>query len=127
MLKLYLLNPNFNFKLLKLSNNDLKQLREYSNYAKYKTLNELLANIQFLDNFFEYMLLTKGEDLRPYYHNHQAYIVNIKQLAINGSDLKALGYEKQMIGYKLKEVLTLIHQEKLNNQHQEIINYLKTN
>jgi len=49
----------------------------------------------------------------------------LKDLAINGNDLKKLGYKGKDIGNTLKDILERVIQEKLENNYYEIIEYLK--
>lgn len=51
--------------------------------------------------------------------------LQIKDLAINGRDLIALGYEGKEIGLLLNEVLNLVLNDKLENKKEDILNYLK--
>ena len=50
----------------------------------------------------------------------------ISDLAVNGNDLIALGFHKgKEIGEKLKEILMLVVDNKLENDKNKIIEYLK--
>ena len=127
LLKLYLLNKDANFKALKLSRDSLKQIYEFKTYDNTTNLNELLSNTKYLDNFFEYHLLVHNVDYHQYYKDHKEYIISLEELEIKGQDLIELGYSDRAIGLKLKEILKLIHEEKLVNDKKLILNYLKTN
>lgn len=50
--------------------------------------------------------------------------VTIAQLKINGNDLIKKGYKNEDIGKKLEEILTLITEEKLQNNKQAILDFL---
>ncbi|MDE6658846.1 MAG: CCA tRNA nucleotidyltransferase [Eubacterium sp.] len=49
----------------------------------------------------------------------------ISDLAVNGNDLLALGYKGKAIGEKLNEILMLVVDNKLENDRDKIIEYLK--
>ena len=49
----------------------------------------------------------------------------ISDLKINGNDLKSLGYEGKEIGEKLNELLDLVVDDKLENDKEKLIKYLK--
>lgn len=51
--------------------------------------------------------------------------VSLKELAVHGNDLIALGFKGKEIGDKLNEILALVVDEKLKNEKAEILNYLK--
>ncbi len=51
--------------------------------------------------------------------------VSLKDLAVHGNDLIALGYKGREIGEKLNEILKLIVDDELSNNREEILNYLK--
>lgn len=50
---------------------------------------------------------------------------SLKDLAVHGNDLIALGYKGREIGEKLSEILNLVIDEKLNNTKEDIIAYIK--
>lgn len=50
----------------------------------------------------------------------------LSDLAINGNDLIALGYQGRQIGEKLGEILSLVVDDKLPNSKEAIISYLKS-
>lgn len=49
---------------------------------------------------------------------------NIKDLAVHGNDLIALGFKGREIGDKLNEILMLVIDERLNNTKEDILKYL---
>ena len=49
----------------------------------------------------------------------------LSDLKINGNDLKSLGYTGRKIGDKLNEILSLIIDNKLENDKEKILEYLK--
>lgn len=49
---------------------------------------------------------------------------SIKDLAVHGNDLIALGYKGRDIGNKLREILMLVVDDKLKNDKNEILNYV---
>ncbi len=49
----------------------------------------------------------------------------ISDLAVNGNDLIALGYHGEKIGEKLKKILRLVVDDKLKNEREEILDFLK--
>ena len=51
--------------------------------------------------------------------------LNLKDLAVNGRDLMALGYEGKAIGEKLQELLSLVLDEKLPNEKDALLNFLR--
>lgn len=50
---------------------------------------------------------------------------SLKKLNINGHDLQLLGYFGKEIGLKLKEILELVAAERLENEHDLLIQYAK--
>lgn len=48
----------------------------------------------------------------------------ISDLAVNGNDLISLGFKGREIGEKLKEILTLVIDDKLENSKEKILNFL---
>lgn len=53
--------------------------------------------------------------------------VKISDLAVNGNDIKSLGYNGVEIGQKLKEILSLVVDDKLINDKNIIIKYIISN
>ena len=53
--------------------------------------------------------------------------VKISDLAVNGNNIKSLGYNGVEIGQKLKEILSLVVDDKLINDKDIIIKYIKNN
>ncbi len=51
--------------------------------------------------------------------------LKIADLKVNGNDLKALGFSGKEIGDKLKEILNLVIDEKLENNKEKISDYIK--
>ena len=49
----------------------------------------------------------------------------LSDLKINGNDLKSLGYEGKEIGKKLNELLALVVDDKLENNREKLMDYLK--
>ena len=54
---------------------------------------------------------------------HQA--LTLKDMDINGHDLLKLGYKGPELGKKLQELLDLVLEEKLKNQHETLLEYCK--
>lgn len=50
---------------------------------------------------------------------------NLHMLAVNGTDLKNIGLKGAEIGNTLKEILNLVIEEKLPNEHDVLFNYIK--
>ena len=48
---------------------------------------------------------------------------SLKQLKISGDDLKKLGIEKENIAKLLDELLNLVIEEKLENNHQKLLKF----
>ena len=124
-LKLFWLNQDFDYSKLKLANSDLALIKEIKTYDDIDNLIKTFANVKNLDLFFEYHKLVNNIDYHEAYLNNQEYIVNIKQLKLNGSDLMKLGFQGQEIGAKINEILSLIWNKKLHNNHEEIITYIE--
>ena len=55
--------------------------------------------------------------------NGECFFYN--RLAVNGDDVAELGFSGREIGLKLKEILDLVIEEKLVNNREIIINYIK--
>ena len=51
--------------------------------------------------------------------------VSLKDLAVNGDDLIALGFSGREIGEKLNELLELVIEEQLPNEREALLNSLK--
>ena len=49
---------------------------------------------------------------------------SVKDLAVHGNDLIALGFKGKEIGEKLNEILMLVIDDKLKNDKQAILSYL---
>ena len=50
----------------------------------------------------------------------------MKELAIDGNELMALGYKGKDIGEKQKLIMALIYQDKLKNDKKAILQYLQS-
>ena len=66
------------------------------------------------------------DEIKEYaYKLKMLYPLKLDDLAINGEDLKKLGYANKMIKLELEHVLELIFDDKINNDKEDIISYLK--
>lgn len=66
------------------------------------------------------------DEIKEYaYKLKMIYPLKLEDLAINGEDLKKLGYANKMIKLELEHVLELIFDDKINNDKEDIISYLK--
>ena len=123
-IKLYLLNPNFDYRKLHLPNDDIKIINEIKHYDS-TNLIETMANAKHLDILFEYFKLIDEVDYHQFYLDNKDYIVNMQTLNINGNDLENLGLKGPSIGKMFKLVLKAIHNKVIHNDYDEIINYTK--
>lgn len=76
--------------------------------------NGTCAQIEKLEDFFN-VIIANGE------------CYNLKTLAVNGSDLYAIGVKGKQTGELLEDILALVISEKLKNEKQQIIDYVNKN
>lgn len=95
-------------------------------------LRHFLSNYAFnFETYLEYRYalnqkINKAQILtwyREIQDNHDC--ISLKQLTINGSDLKQLGYQGKQISDTLKQLLDAIIEEKVSNTKNDLQNYLK--
>ena len=139
-------------KRLKYSNEEIQNivfLVRYHDYIlsdKIKNTKRLLAKIpqKNVDYLFDallnlkeadrddHTLLTPQIDYDTIRHNfiqikESNACFTLKSLEVNGHDLISLGFEGKQIGIILNDILTLVINEKIENNKDDIISYIKNN
>lgn len=86
------------------------------------------------DSFDAYLNYRQAIDSTFPYNNINEYYsaimndhdcISLSQLEIKGNDVAQYGYQKQEISKKLNEVLLAVMEDKINNQREELLNYVK--
>lgn len=91
-----------------------------------------LIHIKFCDNSAQNPEYFRGEEFYKTTYNMINEILteqecfSVKDLKINGNDLIAMGFKGKEIGKLLDNVLDLVISDKLNNEANEIIDYIKS-
>ena len=128
---------------------DLKALKSDNN--TYKTVCHLIERFNDLDkptkpfvkrflNNYGYDVLVGVCKLKEAYGHDVGMVVDvaddiiernecykISQLLVNGDDVSALGFDGKKIGVVLNTVLELVVEEKISNNKEEILSYIKEN
>lgn len=139
-------------KELRYSNDELEKISflvEYHDYkfsGTLKNMRKFLMHMPLKDNelLLDYLISLKKADtldhtnvevydfdsIKNVYHqikDNENECYNLKSLKINGSDLLNLGYSGKIIGEILNKLVSLIVEEKLVNDREKLITYVKNN
>lgn len=125
-LRLYLLNPTFDYTKLKFSKKEVQIIQEFAEYTKTEHLIKLLSKIKYPADFLEFQRVVNKKDYRRFFKDNAAYIVNRHNLAIKGEELLKLGYRNQTIGQIMDEIIARIQAKEFENNNTAIHNYLLT-
>ncbi len=128
MIKLALLfkdDPSDLNKLF-LSKKDYKTIMSLIQYQNFKDddLSYIFTKVD-NDRYISYIKILKDIDLSDKYQDIKDYIVTTDTLAISSLELMALGYKGKALGNIKKELIAMILQKKLKNDHLSIMTYLK--
>lgn len=130
-------NPKESLKELKFANKDQKDILTLIEYANIEIINDKKAIKQLLSKLNQQTLIDIL-DFKSYLENKDyeaiKFIINeiitnneclsIKQLAINGNDLKVLKLDSSSFSIILNDVLEKVINEEINNSKDEIIKYV---
>jgi len=124
------LDKEINLKELKYSKEEIKLINILIKNTNLDFNDDYKFNKALSNNYYQDILRYLNElyniELDNKYTNNKDYIANIKTLKINGNDLIKLGYKKKKIKEIQNELLENIYQEKLNNNYDDLINYIQT-
>ncbi len=113
-------------KKLFLNKRDTKIISDLIRYSHPEDddLTRIFSNVD-IKRYISFMKIDRDIDLNDRYERLKDYIVTIDDLAIDSSELMALGYQGKEIGDIKKELVNKILDQEFRNDHVSIMTYLK--
>lgn len=123
-------SSDFDFKELKLSNNEIKLINELKKACKKRLGNDYSFIDVFSDseNHKEILKFINEKDKKNYYFRYlhlKKYMVNVNNINYSGFDLEEKGFKGKEIAKIKKDIVEAIKHKELKNNHRDIDKYVK--
>lgn len=124
-------NNEFNLKELKLSKEQIGLIKILSSFRNLNMNDNYIFTSSFANNYpmdcLRYLEQNCGIDYREKYEKLKEFIIQLNDLDIDGNALMNMGYSGKKIGETKEKLLDLVHQQKLCNKRDILIQYIEQN